>query len=390
MNQLPVRELPVNSYIDAPVFLDESYILLAPDIPVSPALVKRLGDWEFREVFTSGSASGAPSVETGAAPQANLNKNLKEEETSNEVFKSYRQILAAVSQIFERFKTKDEIKIADTSDLVKQLIALVKAQPRYALNLPDIETPEQGFLVSHAVKTSLLAVALAEFLKLPPHRVIEIGIAGLLHMIGMMRIPSEIYLSDRQLDPKERQMIMAQPILGFRALKAAGFPIQIAVAILEHHERIDGSGYPRKLTGDKLSPYGKILAVASSYVAAVSERPFRQARDGHSGIMDLLRDMGKKYDESVLRALVFTLSVYPIGTHVELGNRSRGVVVSTNPETPKLPTVRLLVNAKGEPFLDQPVVQVEESGELQIVRPLSAEEIGRIRENKAPGAAQAP
>ena len=382
MKEIAVSDLPPNSYVDAPVFLDDAYILLAPDIPVSEGLSKRLAEWDFRVVRTSGKVTNAPAFESAGAgaPVATLTKNVKEEETSNEVLSLYKQKISAVTSIFDRYKLKNELRINEVTDIVKQLIVLTKSYPHHALNLPDIETPGHGFLPSHAVKSAILAVALADFLKLPPHRIIEVGIAGLLHTIGMMRIPPEIYLSERPLNPKEKQMIIAHPILGFRALKDAAFPVQIAIAVLEHHERIDGSGYPRKLAGDKLSLYGKIIAVSSSYVAAVSERPFRQARDGHSGIMDLLKDMGRMYDEKVLRALVFTLSIFPIGTYVELANKARGVVIRTNPESPKLPVVKLFLNPAGEPYADLPLVQVEESGDLSILRPLTPDEVKTLKE----------
>ncbi|HUX19994.1 MAG TPA: HD domain-containing phosphohydrolase [Spirochaetia bacterium] len=382
MKPVPVRDLPVGSYIDSPVYLDQNFILLAPEIPIAESLIRRLAIWEFNKVYTEGGVLSAPPSEAGATVQSGgaLSADLKEEESRKETFVIFKKKVGELATIFERFKTRDELRIAEITDLVKELIDLVKNRPRHALSLPDVETPDQGFLVSHAVKTSILGLAIADFLKLPPHRVIEVGIAGLLHTIGMLRIPSDIYLSDRPLNEKEKQMIVAQPILGFRSLKAAGFAMPICLAVLEHHERIDGSGYPRNVTGEKLSMYGKIIAVASSYVAAVSQRPFREARDGHSGIMDLLRDMGKLYDEKVLRALVFTLSIYPIGTYVELASGSRGIVIRTNPETPKMPIVKLLTNPKGEPYLERPVVQSEDAGDLQVSRPLTAEESKALRE----------
>ncbi len=382
MKAVPVGDLPLGSYIDSAVYLDQNYILLAPDIPIGDSLVRRLATWEFNHVYTEGGVISAPPPETNGPAQASgaLTTDLKEEETRKETLDFYKKKIEEVANLFERFRSRDELRIAEITELVKELIDLVKNRPRHALSLPDVETPEQGFLISHAVKTCILAIALADFLKLPPHRTIEVAIAGLLHTIGMLRIPSDIYLSDRQLSEKEKQMIIAQPILGFRSLKAAGFSMPICLAVLEHHERIDGSGYPRNLTGDKLSLYGKIIAVASSYVAAVSDRPFREARDGHSGVMDLLRDMGRMYDEKVLRALVFTLSIYPIGTYVELVSGSKGVVIRTNPESPKLPIVKLLTNPKGEPYLERPVVQTEETGDLQVSRPLSVEESRQLRE----------
>jgi HD-GYP domain-containing protein (c-di-GMP phosphodiesterase class II) len=171
----------------------------------------------------------------------------------------------------------------------------------------------------------------------------------------MIRIPESIYMSDKPLSDRERQAITAHPILGFKMLMEANFPAPIYLAILEHHENINGTGYPRKITGDKISPYGKILSVACAYEAATSKRPYREGQDGHSGIMDMLKDMNKRYDDKVLRALVFTLSIYPIGTFVLLSNNAKGYVVKTDSENPKYPTVKLIVNEKDVPYIEQPL-----------------------------------
>ncbi|WP_319562953.1 HD domain-containing phosphohydrolase [Marispirochaeta sp.] len=163
-------------------------------------------------------------------------------------------------------------------------------------------------------------------------------------------------------------------------LKAAAFPATVALAVLEHAERVDGTGYPRKLTGDKISLYGKIIAVATAYNGAVSRRPYKQERDGHSGIMDLLKDIGKHFDERILRALVYTLSIYPIGTYVELTNGAKGVVVRTNINDPKYPAIKLLLNEKGNLYAETPVLQTKEGDSVQIARSLSPEMVRELEE----------
>jgi HD-GYP domain-containing protein (c-di-GMP phosphodiesterase class II) len=141
--------------------------------------------------------------------------------------------------------------------------------------------------------------------------------------------------SDKPLSPQERKLILAQAAIGFRILQENKYPLPVCLAVLEHQERMDGSGYPRHITGEKISLYGRIIAVAASYTAAVSKRPFKSGLDGHSGIMDLLKDIGKRYDDRILRSLVFTLSIFPPGTFIALSNGAQGVVVKTNPENPK-------------------------------------------------------
>jgi HD-GYP domain-containing protein (c-di-GMP phosphodiesterase class II) len=175
---------------------------------------------------------------------------------------------------------------------------------------------------------------------------------------------------------------MAHPVIGYRILKNAGFPANACVAVLEHNERIDGSGLPRKLRGDQISDFGRILAVATSYNAATSTRPYKAGIDGHSGVMDLLKDAGKRYDEKALAALLFTLSLYPIGTYVRMTDSSVGIVVRANERDPKYPQVKLIIDEKGNRYSEQPIVQTREGDEVTIESSLSRDELIAITTGK--------
>ena len=235
------------------------------------------------------------------------------------------------------------------------------------------------YLSIHSVKSAILALSIGEYVKLPPHKLIELGIAALLHELGMLLIPPNIYRSNKKLSNKERQIIRTHPVISYKALKEAEYPSPILFAVLEHHEYMDGTGYPRGVTGDKISLYGKIIGVASAYSAATSKREFRDGKDGHSGIMDLLRGKGTKYDETVLRALVYIISVYPVGTYVLLNNGAKGIVIKTNLETPKHPILKLLTDENGTPYNRKPLLQTYPEDKIQIVRTLSKDEIEEIK-----------
>jgi hypothetical protein len=101
--------------------------------------------------------------------------------------------------------------------------------------------------------------------------------------------------------------------------------------------------------------------------------------DGHSGILDLLKNTGKKYDEQVIRILVYTLSIYPLGTFVLLTSGAKGIVVETDPKTPRHPVVRLLQDEQGTPYKDQPLLRTQEGGDIQIKRPLIEKEIQELK-----------
>ena len=250
------------------------------------------------------------------------------------------------------------------------------------LSLDDAESPGTTFLTTHSVKTAVLALAIADHMKMAPFKQIDLGLAGLLHEVGLMKFPEELYLTDRSITPQEKQNLMAHPVLGYRVLKEIGFPQNTCVAVLEHNERMDGSGLPRKITGPQISEYGRILGVATSYNAATSQRPYKTEIDGHAGLMDLLKDAGKRYDEKILTALVYTLSLYPIGTYVQMSNGAIGLVVKANNEDPRHPLIKLIVDEKGGRYQEQPTVQTREGDDIKIENAFSRDELRTFTSRK--------
>ena len=240
--------------------------------------------------YSDGSPTDKPSTLGNEGPEGHLsyyNEDSRETSERQEITEFYQNEVIKVQTIYKRFMEKEELRIDEITDIIKEIISTLKSSRRFLLSIPFTSHPEDEYLASSCLKTAILCLAVGDFLKLPPHKLIEVGMAGLLHKIGMMKIPRQIYMSDRPLSPNERKTIYAHPIIGYRILKAASFPTTVALAILEHAEHVDGTGYPRKLLGDKISLFGKIVAVASAYNGAISRRPYKQERDGHTGIMDL-------------------------------------------------------------------------------------------------------
>jgi HD-GYP domain len=174
------------------------------------------------------------------------------------------------------------------------------------------------------------------------------------------------------LSPQEKKSITAHPVLGYNLLKERLVPLAVCLAALEHHERVNGSGYPRALTGEKISLYSKIIMVACSFDAVTANRPYKQAKDGHSGMVDILKNEGKQYDDLVIRALVVSLSIFPIGTQVMLTNGKNAVVIDVNPDNPRYPVVQLL--GSRSPDGKDLLIRTSETS-VRVLRPLTKEEI---------------
>jgi len=370
MKSFAIDNIPADIYFSEPVYLDKGFILTAPEINFSPELKKTLKSWDFKEVQSDGEPreeySGDEETAQEEKPPLNEGTEFREAE------KFYADFLKYTEKLFSQLSAKKELHFSHVAERVKDFCDIIRENRRNLLRAMRNDAGEgPNYLSSHAVKCTIISVVIGSFIKLPNHRIIELGVAALLHEAGMAQLSPQIYMNERPLSPEERKLIIGHPIFGFNLLKNYDFPQVVGLAALEHHERENGSGYPRKLTGEKISLYAKIIAVACSYEALTSSRPYKEAKDGYSGMLDLLKNEGKQYDDTVVKALIFSFSIYPIGLYVLLSNGKKGQVVDVNQESPKFPMVRLF--GEFNPDGKNKIIETSQNG-VYIIRPLNKEE----------------
>lgn len=371
MKKFEVSTLEAGHYFTKPVFLDERCILLSPETPVTDEMIDRLRRWSYQSVLSEGDPVAKPiAVKDGGteAVSVSVDRDVKENALFREAESYYHELLGFVERIFTSFVTRNELAERQISDMVKRAIDMVRSHRRHILRLSDMKAHDKNYIVAHSSKTVIASLAIGMTLRLPSHKLIELGTASLLHEIGMIRLPPQLYMSQKKLEEKEMRAISAHTVLGFKILRAASFPMSICLAVLECRENVDGTGYPRQLTSEKIGLYAKIIMVAGSFAAITSARPYRKPLDGHSAILEMLKQRGKMYDETVLKALISNLSIYPIGTYVELANGTRGMVVDTNADNARAPMVRVVAGPQGELYAEQPIVDTSSSEEYRVVR----------------------
>jgi HD-GYP domain-containing protein (c-di-GMP phosphodiesterase class II) len=385
VNRIPVSSLADGAYFDKPVFLDETFILLAPDAPVTPDLVRRLRKWKYDDVRGDGQTREVPGyLAVGGAEAAKLapqtiDEDIRTDEQREAARAFSADSLAFVAGFFAAFAADGSVNLAKATDWVKLAIAAVRDNRDFLMRYVWAESDVEHWLTLHTMRATLLALMFGDFLKAPPVRLIELGNACLMHDIGMFKLPETLLLSKTALSPDERKAMGAHTALGYRLLKGLSVAENIALAALEHHERMDGTGYPRGLSGDRITEYARIIAVACSFEAMVSPRPFRPASfEQHEAVRELLQKNRKQYDDRVLKALVFTLSVYPIGTHVLLSNGGKGETVRTDPARPRCPVVRVLADPSGKRPTKSLLLQTDDAGGVSVARALTPAEIREL------------
>lgn len=381
MKQFSVNELQPGKYFTQQSYLDPKYILLSPETPLSDSLIKRLRRWEFDAVASDGDLVDTPTAGSNGGSEVvtiAIEEDIKETALLKEAREFYVTLLDFTEHLFTVFVTKNELPQRDISERIKAAIEMVRSHRRYILRLTELRADGHNYIVDHSVKTTLLSIAIGTVVKLPPHKLIDLGTAGLLHELGMIRLPPQLYMSEKRLAPQEKKAITAHTLLGFKILKQYSFPMPVCLAVLECRENIDGTGYPRGITGEKISLYAKIIMVAGSYAALTSRRPFRDPVDGHAALLEMLQGSGKSYDEVLLRALIANISIYPLGSYVELATGERGVVVDTGP-TPKAPKVRIVTGRDGAVYAEQPIVATDDGTDHRIRRAVPGSEMKEER-----------
>jgi putative nucleotidyltransferase with HDIG domain len=182
-------------------------------------------------------------------------------------------------------------------------------------NVVDAKSP---FTFHHSVGVTEVAISLAQELQLPSERVSLVRRAAFLHDIGKLAVPNRILDKRGRLTPQEWAVVTRHPALSGSILRRVGAFRELAVLAAEHHERLDGSGYPYHLQGDQISMESRIIAMADCYAAMAEDRPYRRGLDSADILQILARDVPHKLDETCFAALTSAIdrwgSNMPIST----------------------------------------------------------------------------
>jgi HD-GYP domain-containing protein (c-di-GMP phosphodiesterase class II) len=368
MQDFPITGITPGYFFSQPVFLDEGFVLTVPEVPVSAQLLRELGTWGFGAVKSAGTMQATYSVESEASSSAGHNDDAK----LTEARAFYDDIHNFARTVFSDAELKGSVSYRLIAAKMPLVIKQVQANKRYILQVEKDYADSRIYQqASHAVRSTILSIIIGIQRKLPIHKMIELAIAAFVHEIGMVRLPVSVTNSTSDLTPAERKQIQTHPLLGFTLLKDNNFPMTVCAAAAEHHERENGSGYPRHLSGANIGEYSKIVSVACSYEAITSKRSYHLARSGFEGIIDILKNKDRGYDDATVKALVMSVSIYPIGSYVLLSNDKKAQVIDTYSANPRYPMVELVDEVS--PDGKHPVVETSPVG-LSIVRVLNKEQ----------------
>lgn len=237
------------------------------------------------------------------------------------------------------------------ADMVDSILDSVISHKSLNINLMDLKTFDD-YTYFHSVNVGVLSILIGHALKLSKSDLHALGIAAMLHDIGKVFIAIEILNKPGKLTPEEFDIVKTHCSHAFEYLdKKFQFDDLILDAVLDHHERYDGFGYPNKKSGNEISQFGSIIAIADVFDALTSDRPYRLALPAFEAIEYIMGSMNTAFEESVVKAFLNNVMPFSPGTLVRLSDGSDAVVLSNNQQNSLRPVVRIVRrdNADVEP-----------------------------------------
>jgi len=290
------------------------------------------------------------------ARSADMNSEL---ERASRIFQESRRHLTSM---FDEARL-GSLGSTDRVDAVVDNIAdSVARNPMAMIGLSRLKSADD-YTFMHSMAVSAMMVALARTLGWDETRVRDAGMSGLLHDVGKAQIPIAILNKPGTLDDVEWKTMRSHSERGHAILcETRGVTPAALDAVMHHHEKIDGTGYPHRLTGEQISDLAKMAAVCDVYDAVTSERPYKCGWQPTAAIRKMTEWTGH-FDSTIFKAFIKTVGIYPIGSLVRLKSQRLAVVVDHDPAHLLQPTVKVFFSLRSMVHIEPILVKLDKARE---------------------------
>lgn len=249
---------------------------------------------------------------------------------------------------------------------VEDLISYVSESKDITKSLYDIQTHSNATYV-HSISVCIMSAIIGHGMKMDSSSIKELGVAAILHDVGKTQLPRSIVEKKGNLSGEELQQYKEHPYLGAMLLKKnIRISENIVKGVQQHHERVDGKGYPYGLTGKSISKFARIICVSDVYDTITNSKDYKKAFSPNDSYELILAGSGTIFDEEVVQSFRKSFSVYPLGCCVKLSNGVEGYVVRQNQNFPDRPVVRVIEDIDTKKDIDPYEIDLVKSINLVI------------------------
>ncbi len=258
-----------------------------------------------------------------------------------------------IRNFMEDIRFSEAINVDHIKNTVSDIVDdILNNSDNIIVNMLDIKNFDD-YTYEHSVNVAVYSIILGKSLNYNVRDLNKLGVGAILHDIGKILIPPEILFKEGKLNDEEYQIVKDHSELGYDYIKDAREISPVSkTAILSHHERLDGSGYPREKTRDELHDFAKIVAITDVYDALTSDRTYRKRWPVHEAISYIMSNSDQKFDNYFVDKFVRNLAIYPNGTMVSLSNGQKAIVKEQNTNYPTRPILRIVEDAEGNELIE--------------------------------------
>ncbi|QXM06942.1 HD-GYP domain-containing protein [Crassaminicella indica] len=339
MRLVPINAAKESTFLAQTIYDDKGRILLAKGVKLTNSLLNRIKEHGFYCIYIIDEYSQGelddiikPQIRQKAIAtvRATLNTcvNLEDDKLNK----------------FERKKIekRSQQELDQIQQLAKLIVDDIFTQRDIMINLVDIKSSD-NYTYNHSVNSAIMALVLGIGYGLNRNELYDLTMGVMVHDIGKMFIPQEILNKQGKLDDNEFKIVKEHVTRGFNYLREnTNMSTKVRIISLQHHEKVDGSGYPYGLKDVQIYKLSKIAAVAEVYDALTSGRPYRDPLPPNEAVEYIMGSGGRHFNMDMVKAFVKNVNPYPIGTIVYLSNNSIAVVEEINSEYILRPIVRVI------------------------------------------------
>ncbi len=250
-------------------------------------------------------------------------------------------------QTIDDFETKTVVDLSEMDNTINNIIDEILANPDVQISLNDISASDE-YTFSHSVSTTVYSLLIAKDLGYNRQMLEKLAAGTLLHDFGKVLIDKKILNKKEQLTPEELEHVKQHATLGYELLKKCPNLTELSrIIALQHHERMDGSGYPGGHMAGELHEFARIVAIADVYDALISDRCYRKKWSCNNAVNYLVEHAETKFDLKLVSILIKQIAIYPNGSMVRLSTNAMGIVKEQNKNFPLRPIIRVISDENG-------------------------------------------
>lgn len=264
----------------------------------------------------------------------------------------YQEARELQGKFIRHLKAGEPIDITPLAEVAEEMVDTMFTHGDAMLCLARIRAKD-AYLMEHSMNVAILLANFGRYLGLERSILKELTLGGLLHDVGKIMTPDEVLHKPGKLTDEEFAIMRQHVVHSYGILKnTKGITATMLEVAANHHERLDGSGYPRKLKGDQLSLHTRMSCIVDVYDAITADRVYKTGMQPTQAFRILLKGINQHFDAELVTKFIKCMGVYPVGTLVMLSNQRLAIVMQRNEQQPLKPVVKVIYHATQRHYLE--------------------------------------